>query len=66
MLYTCGAWGLKKKMDIHLKANPMTTHNNMVYGKLGRFPLYAAVKKRFIGIWGRLLESKDTQSQRFR
>ena len=70
MLYACEVWGFEKLHlleKLHLKflkyilKVKMTTCSHMVYGELGRYPLCVTVKKRIIGYWGRLLESKESK-----
>ena len=70
MLYACEVWGFDKAATLeklHLKflkytlKVKMSTCSNMVYGELGRFPLYIDIKKKMIGYWANLLNGKDTK-----
>ena len=70
LLYGCEIWGhskapmietfhlsfLKMILGVHTK-----TCNNMVYGELGRIPIDIFIKKRIIGYWARILESKESK-----
>ena len=70
MLYGAEVWG-QEKIDVleklHLKflkyvlnVNSRTC-NNMVYGELGRFPIYLSVKLRMLSYWCSLLTNRETK-----
>jgi hypothetical protein len=68
LLYGCEIWDfgnndiLEKvhlkfcKIILHLKA---TTPNCMIYGELGRYPLYIDINLRNILYWAKLITGKD-------
>lgn len=67
MLYGSEIWGFEK-LDIlekvHLKFCKLilkvkkSTPSFIVYGELGRYPLYVYVKSRMISYWSSIIESK--------
>ena len=70
MLYSCEVWGFEKierleklhlKFMKHILKVKTSTCSNMVYGELGRYPISISVKKRLIGYWARLIESKESK-----
>jgi hypothetical protein len=67
LLYGCEVWGFSDdyvieknnlkfdKLILHLK---QSTPNIMIYGELGRFPLYIDIKTGVISYWYKLLTGK--------
>jgi hypothetical protein len=60
LLYGCEVWGFSDNYvieKIHLKIYKLILHlkqstpNVMIYGELGRFPLYIDIKTRVISYW---------------
>ena len=73
MLYSCEVWGFEKterleklhlKFLKHILKVKTNTCSNMVYGELGRYPICIQVKKRLVGFWARLIESKENKLSR--
>lgn len=73
LLYSSEIWGCSKldSMEkVHLLACkrflgvPLKTPNRMVYGELGRFPLYVNSTMRCIKYWLRLLNLEETRLPR--
>ena len=70
LLYSSEIWGLHRLDSIervHLMACkrylgvPIRTPNKMVYGELGRFPLFVASYVRCVKYWFRLLQMEHTR-----
>jgi hypothetical protein len=71
LLYGCEVWGFSDNYvieKIHLKFCKLILHlkqstpNFMIYGELGRFPLYIYIKTRVISYWCKLpLASRTIQ-----
>jgi hypothetical protein len=70
LLYGCKVWGFSNNdilEKIHLKfcknlLNLKTsTPSYMVYGKLGRYPIYIDIKIRTLCWWARLIVGKQTK-----
>jgi hypothetical protein len=70
LLYGCEVWGFSDnyviekillkfcKLILHLK---QSTPNCMIYGELGRCPLYIDIKTRVISYWCKLLTGKASK-----
>ena len=70
LLYGCEVWGFSDNYvieKIHLKFCKLILHlkqstpNFMIYGELGRFPLYIDIKTRVISYWCKLLTGKASK-----
>jgi hypothetical protein len=69
LLYGCELWGLSNcdiiervhlkycKLLLNLKSS---TPNSMIYGKLGRYPLYIDIKQRMVSYWIKLITGKQS------
>ena len=70
ILYGCELWGLSN-CDIiervHLKYCKLllslksSTPNCMIYGELGRYPLYIDIKQRMVSYWIKLITGKQSK-----
>ena len=73
MLYASEVWGFEKAErleKLHLRflkyilKVKTSTCSNMVYGELGRYPIFIQAKSRLIGYWARLIEDKENKLSR--
>ena len=73
LLYSSEIWGLQRLDSIekvHLLACkrylgvPIKTPNKMIYGELGRYPLFVNSNIRCIKYWFRILQMKKTQTSK--
>ena len=70
LLYGCELWGLSNcdiiervhlkycKLLLNLKSS---TPNGMIYGELGRYPLYIDIKQRMVSYWIKLITGKQSK-----
>ena len=70
LLYGCEVWGFSNNdilEKIHLKYCKIllnlktSTPSYMVYGELGRYPIYIGIKIRTVYYWARLIVGKQTK-----
>jgi hypothetical protein len=70
LLYGCKVWGFSNNdilEKIHLKFGKIllnlktSTPSYMVYGELGRYPMYIDIKIRTLCCWARLIVGKQTK-----
>ena len=68
LLYGCEIWGFGNNEiieKVHLKFCKLLLHvksstpNYMVYGELGRSPLYLLIKSRIVSFWCRMMHGKN-------
>ena len=66
--YGCEVWGFHMANNIervytqyckNMLSVKRSTHNNCVYGELGRFPLFVGRCFRIIKYWFKIIESQD-------
>ena len=70
LLYGCELWGLSNcdiiervhlkycKLLLNLKSS---TPNCMIYGELGRYPLYIDIKQRMVSYWTKPITGKQSK-----